>query len=206
MIMKKFLLTFISLLSIQLINAQTNYVWNGGTSTDWNTNTNWTPNGIPGAADNATIVTGGNNCVLAGNTSLTNLTITSGVLDLNTFTLNTSGVVACNGGNCNNGTFNSTATSLTFAGTTFGADITANVTDVYFNGSTFNGSVTVTKTGAGNDASSGNNNFNGTTSLTNAGTGYFLLTNSSSEQIILMDPQHLIHQILETYGWHITVQ
>ncbi len=178
--MKRFLLTFISLLSIQLFNAQTNYVWNGGTSTDWNTNTNWTPNGIPGAADNATIVTGGNNCVLAGNTSLTNLTITSGVLDLNTFTLNTSGVVACNGGNCNNGTFNSTATSLTFAGTTFGADITANVTDVYFNGSTFNGSVTVTKTGAGNDASSGNNNFNGTTSLTNAGTGYFLLTNSSS--------------------------
>lgn len=160
--------------------AQTSYVWNGGTSTDWGTNTNWTPNGIPGPADNVTIVTGGNNCVLAANTTITNLTITSGVLNLNTFSLTTTGVVACNGGNCNNGSFSSTATSLTFAGTTFGANVIANVADVYFNGSTFNGSLTVTKNSASNIGSTGNNVFNGVTSITNAGTGYLLLTNGAA--------------------------
>lgn len=181
--MKKIILLFVSITFYSLTFAQTSYVWNGTTSTNWNTNTNWTPNGIPGAADNATIVTGSNNCVLAGNTSLTNLTITTGTLNLNGFTLNTTGVVACNGGSCTNGTFNSTATSLTFAGTTFGANITANVTEVYFNGSTFNGSVTVTKNGSTNAQSNGNNVFNGATSITNAGTGYLLLTNGGAGRV-----------------------
>jgi len=177
--MKKLFLLLILTLSITCLTAQTSYVWNGTTSTSFTTTTNWTPNGVPGAADNVTIVTGANNCILSGNVTITNLTITSGVLNLNGFTLNTSGVVACNGGNCNNGTFNSTATSLTFAGTIFGANITANVTDVYFNGSTFNGSVNVTKNSASNIQSNGNNIFNGVTSITNAGTGYLLLTNGA---------------------------
>ncbi|MBI3521373.1 MAG: hypothetical protein HY062_18690, partial [Bacteroidetes bacterium] len=178
--MKKSFLLLILILLLKCSIAQTSYVWNGATSTNWNTGTNWTPNGIPGAADNVTIVTGANNCVLAGNTTITNLTITSGVLNLNAFTLNTTGVVACNGGSCNNGTFNSTATSLTFAGTTFGANITANVSDVYFNGSTFNGSISVTKNSGNNIQSNGNNVFNGVTSITNAGTGYLLLTNGAA--------------------------
>ena len=172
-----FLFIFFSYHSI--VYSQTSYVWNGSSSTDWNTNSNWTPNGIPGAADNATIVSGSNDCYLAGNTTLTNLTITTGILNLNGFTLNTTGIVACNGGSCNNGTFNSTATSLTFAGTTFGANITANVGDVYFNGSTFNGSLTVVKNSATSIQSNGNNTFNGTTSITNAGTGYLMLTNGA---------------------------
>ena len=96
--MKKLFLLLIITLSISCLNAQTSYVWNGTTSTSFTTNTNWTPNGIPGSADNATIVTGANNCILTGNTTLTNLTITTGVLNLNGFTLNTTGVVACNGG------------------------------------------------------------------------------------------------------------
>jgi hypothetical protein len=160
--------------------SQTSYIWNGSTSTNWNTNTNWTPNGIPGAIDNVTIVPGANNCLLPANITINNLTITNGLLNLNGFTINTTGVVACNNGSCNNGTFNSTATSLTFAGTTFGANITATVADIYFNGSVFNGSVTVTKTGATNNSSTGNNTFNNTTTLTNAGTGYLLLTNGGA--------------------------
>jgi hypothetical protein len=157
--------------------SQTSYVWNGATSTNWNTNTNWTPNGIPSAIDNVTIVTGSNNCLLPANVTINNLTITSGLLNLNSFTLNTTGIVVCNSGSCNNGTFNSTATSLTFAGTSFGANIIATVNDIYFNGSVFNGSVTVTKTSASNIGSTGNNVFNGVTSITNSGTGYLLLTN-----------------------------
>lgn len=175
--MNKQLLFFVSILLYTTVFSQTSYVWNGTTSTNWGTNTNWTPNGIPGSLDNVTIVTGANNCILAGNTTVTNLTITSGILNLNAFTLNTTGIVACNGGSCTNGTFNSTATALTFAGTTFGANITANVTEVYFNGSVFNGNVTVSKNGAVNAQSTGNNTFNGNTSITNAGTGYLLLTN-----------------------------
>lgn len=51
---------------------------------------------------------------------------------------------------------------------------------MYFNGSTFNGSVTVTKNSASNIQSTGNNVFNGVTSITNAGTGYLLLTNGAA--------------------------
>ncbi|MBX3165066.1 MAG: T9SS type A sorting domain-containing protein [Bacteroidetes bacterium] len=177
------ILFFIALIKFTS-SAQTTYTWNGSTSTAWNTNTNWTPNGVPTSADNAVIVTGANNCILAANTTITNLTITSGLLNLNGFTLNTTGVVACNSGTCSNGTFNSTATQLTFAGTLFNADVTANVTEIYFNGSTFNGSVTVSKNGSTNNAqSNGNNTFNGTTSITNAGTGYLLLTNGGAGRI-----------------------
>ena len=177
--MKKLFLLFSLSILFKLSIAQTSYVWNGTTSTAYTTTTNWTPNGLPGSGDNITIVTGANNCILSGNVTVTNLTITSGLLNLNGFTLNTTGVVACNSGTCTNGTFNSTATSLTFAGTTFGANITANVTEVYFNGSTFNGSVTVTKNGGTNAQSNGNNVFNGVTSITNSGTGYLLLTNGA---------------------------
>lgn len=37
--------------------AQTTYTWNGGSS-DWNTATNWTPNGIPGAPGDIVDITG----------------------------------------------------------------------------------------------------------------------------------------------------
>ncbi|MBS1651871.1 MAG: T9SS type A sorting domain-containing protein [Bacteroidetes bacterium] len=176
--MKKLALLF--LFSINLSFSQVSYVWNGSTSTNWTTPSNWTPSGVPGVSDNVTIVTGGNNCLLAGNTTVSGLTITTGVLNLNTFSLTTNSVVACNGGNCNNGSFVSNAISLTFAGTTFGANVFANVTDVYFNGSTFNGSLTVTRNNSSSIQSTGNNTFNGATSITNAGTGYLLMTNSSA--------------------------
>ncbi len=157
--------------------AQTSYTWIGATSTAFSVPTNWSPVGVPLPTDNVTIVTGANNCVLTLNTTVTNLTITSGILNLNGFTLTSTGVVLCNGGSCTNGTFNASATSLTFAGTTFGANVTASVSDLYFNGSIFNGTVTATKTGAANNSCNGNNTFNGLTSLTNSGTGFLLLTN-----------------------------
>lgn len=175
--MKYIYYLFFLLIVSKVTVSQVSYTWNGSTSTNWNTGSNWTPNGIPGTLDNVTIVTGANNCILANNTTVTNLTITSGLLNLNAFSLNTTGVVACNSGSCTNGSFNSTASSLTFAGTTFGANITATVADVYFNGSIFNGSLNVTKTSASNIGSTGNNVFNGATSITNSGTGYLILTN-----------------------------
>src|SRR5580698_9535299 len=93
----------------QALRAQVNYTWNGATSTSWNTATNWTPNGIPGAADNVTVVTGGNTCKLGASTGINNLTLTSGTLDLNAGTLTVNGTTAqFTAGTTQNGTLTGT--------------------------------------------------------------------------------------------------
>ncbi|MEO8761250.1 MAG: hypothetical protein ABI388_07950, partial [Bacteroidia bacterium] len=181
--MKQLLLFCGFLLFTLTAKAQTSYTWNGTTSTAYSVATNWTPNGVPGATDNVTIVTGSNACILSTSRSVTNLTITTGTLDLGSNTLTSIGVVSAAGGQCNNGTLSATGATQTFSGTTFGANISvipASTNDVYFNGSKFNGSVTVTRNNTGNIQSTGNNIFSGTTSITNTGTGYLLLTNTSA--------------------------
>ncbi len=181
--MKGFLLSISLFVLTQITIAQTSYVWNGATSTVWNTPTNWTPSGIPGAVDNVTIVTGGNNCLLPSSIAITNLTITTGVLNLGGNTLTVAGVLSATGGQCNNGTLSATGATQTFSGTNFGANVSVNpsaTNDVYFNGSTFGGSVTVTRNNSTNIQSTGNNIFNGVTSITNAGAGYLLLTNNAA--------------------------
>jgi hypothetical protein len=109
--------------------GQTNYVWNG-TSGDWATATNWTPNGVPGtnAGDTATISNGGTASIGDGITPisyiLARVTITNatGPLSGSTLTINpnatltlsssTAAVITLNGGNIiNNGTLNITSTS-----------------------------------------------------------------------------------------------
>jgi hypothetical protein len=72
-----------------LTASPTAYVWNGSTSTDWNTNTNWTPNGIPSAIDDATIgISAPNPCTVSlGTVSINNLTLNgSGILNLSAAT------------------------------------------------------------------------------------------------------------------------
>jgi hypothetical protein len=72
--------------------------------------------------------------------------------------------------------------TLTFGpSAAFGGNLTASSPSLYFNGCTFSGTVNATKTGSLNDASNGGNIFNNTTSLINNGTGYLLMTNSSSD-------------------------
>lgn len=57
----------------------TSYTWNGSTSSDWGTATNWTPNGIPGAVDNVTINAQTpdipNNLVITSNRSVTDFSL-----------------------------------------------------------------------------------------------------------------------------------
>lgn len=178
--MKAFITIVFCCLSF-FVSSQVSYTWTGASSSAWGLASNWSPAGVPAPADYVTIVTGANPCVIAANTNITNLTITSGTLNLGGFTLNSSGITAFNGGNCINGNFTTPGSSLTFAGTVMGANVTANVTDVYFNGSTFNGNVNITRNNSTNIQSSGNNIFNGTASITNAGAGYLLLTNNSSK-------------------------
>ncbi len=160
------------------LNAQTSYVWNGTTSTDWNTSTNWTPNGVPGAIDNVTIVTGSNNCILNASRAITNLTITSGTLNLNTFTLSPSGNIVFTAGTVTSGTLTVSGgggNTATLTNTTFAASATLNITTgaITINGGTYNGAVTLNQTGATQTTGTGNATFNGTLSITNSGTNHF---------------------------------
>ena len=149
--------------------AQTSYTWNGSLNGAWNNAANWTPStGFPLAADHATIVAAGTMPILDMARSVTNLTVSSGSLDLAGFTLTHTGNGSFSGGAVNNGTLspNTAAGSTTFSGTTFGAAVSGTSAILLFNGSVFNAPVAMTKTGGANDYSTGNNTFNGTATFT----------------------------------------
>src|ERR1700761_2301308 len=82
------------IITAQALRAQTNYTWTGASSTSWNTAANWSPSGVPGSADNVTVVTGSNTCKLGASVSINNLTVTSGTLDMNGGTLTVNGTTA----------------------------------------------------------------------------------------------------------------
>ncbi|MEY4877446.1 MAG: hypothetical protein RL708_2596, partial [Bacteroidota bacterium] len=186
-IMKSYFLLSVILVCCNVFaNAQTNYTWNGNTSTAWNIATNWTPNGIPSTADNVTIVTGSRNCNLAANTTINNITFTSGTLDLGNNTLTANGTTATfTAGTIQNGTFTiSGATTTTIGSSNFIMNCMLNVTSaaITITKTTFQNTTTITKTGASNDQSSGNNIFNGALTITNSGAGYILLGNGNADQ------------------------
>ena len=98
---------------------------------------------------------------------------TAGLIQFMNFTSSTTTATTITGSNTANLTL---GPSASFAG-----DVTANCGGIVLNGTTFSGLATFTKTGASNDAGSGNNIFNGATSLTNTGTGYLLSSNSNHD-------------------------
>ncbi|MBK6952496.1 MAG: T9SS type A sorting domain-containing protein [Crocinitomicaceae bacterium] len=158
------------------IKAQTTYTWNGSVSTNWNLGANWTPVGIPNPADHVILVAAPNNPILSGNTTIENLTMTSGVLSLGGFTLNAEGVQVFTAGTIQNGTLASTnASSSTFNSTTFAATSTLSINTgaATINGGTFHGPIDINMSGAGNTTGTGNATFNSTVKFTNSGTGYF---------------------------------
>ncbi len=76
----------------------------------------------------------------------------------------------------------STATSLQFGPlSALGGNVVSSSPGLYFNGCTFSGTVNCTKTGASGDNSSGNNIFNGVTTITNNG-GQLLMGNGNLDQ------------------------
>lgn len=115
------------------------------------------------------------------NTTVTNFSIDSGTLDLNTFTLTTTGTATYTAGTINNGTVTSTGATTTFAGTVFGAIVNATSNLLNLNGSTFNNVVTLTKNGATNVLSNGGNTFNNTANIGNSGSGYWALANVTAD-------------------------
>ncbi|HEY4108496.1 T9SS type A sorting domain-containing protein, partial [Puia sp.] len=64
----------------------------------------------------------------------------------------------------------------------FAGDVNSQSPGLLFNGCTFGGAINCVKTGASNDASVGNNVFNGVTVITNTGSGYLLLGNGNKDQ------------------------
>lgn len=183
--MKRPLLVAIAFLLVQSARTQTSYTWNGSVSTDWNTAGNWTPNGIPGAADNVTIVTGSNTCQVTGSPTISNFILTSGTLDLGGGTFTVAGATATfTKGTVQNGSLNipaATTTSFTNGPVIMSCNVTITSAAFTVKNTTFQQTTTITKTGATNDGSAGNNIFNGTTTFTNAGSGYLLLGNGSPD-------------------------
>src|ERR1700722_10175020 len=180
-------LVFISLvLFLRPAHAQTSYTWNGSLSSSWNTAANWTPNGIPGAADNVTMVTGSRTCQLPATTTINNFTLTSGTLDLAGDTLTTTGTTATfTSGTVQNGSFLiPAATTVSFGGSAVTMNCIVNISSatITVKNTTFQNATTITKTGTSNDASSGGNIFNGTLTATNAGSGYLMFGNGNGDQ------------------------
>src|SRR6202035_4486304 len=168
-LMKQLLLVICFFVFIQTVKSQIAYTWKGIISTAWNVPGNWTPNGSPGAADNVTIVAGSNTCLLNASTGITNITITSGILDLGGFTLTAGGTTAqFTAGIVQNGLMTvSGATTTTFGNGPLTMNCMVNITSaaVTLRNTIFQNTLNITKTGATNDASLGNNIFNGVVNM-----------------------------------------
>lgn len=177
--------------------AQRFWVATGPGPHNWNNTANWsTTSGgaggasVPSTGDAVTFNAGSaNNCTLDVAPTIAGITITgyTGIINLNGFTLTTTGTNMFTAGAINNtgGAASlalNTVNATTFNGTTFGANVTGSSGRLHFNGSTFNGSVNVTKTDSNNDIGTGNNIFNNTATFTNNGNGYLLFGNVNRDQ------------------------
>ena len=197
--MKKLLLTYLLFIAALILsqNAVAQRFWVSAVPSNWNNTANWsTTSGgaggasVPGASDLVTFNASGlGNCTLDIAANVAGITVNgySGIIDINGFNLTTTGINIFTSGTINNGgasaavTLNTISTT-TFSGTTFGANVNGSTGRIFFNGSTFNGTVTVSKTDNNNDNSSGNNIFNGVTTITNLGGGQILLGNGNRDQ------------------------
>ncbi|MCE3227334.1 MAG: hypothetical protein K0S32_1885 [Bacteroidetes bacterium] len=187
-----------------------NYVWNGTTSPAWTTNTNWTPNGIPGGADNVTINGGApSNPVISANVTVSNLTMNAGsLLNIGNFVFTPTGTSTMNGatitgvnGYCklNGGTSNITnsliqvrirvsCTQSSFSGSTFQRMcyvLKAGPLNSTSQGCTFNDSLLVENNGAGSVrfGAGAADTHNGVNIFVNLSTGFINLAYSSAGNI-----------------------
>lgn len=173
--------------------------WIGTVPGVWNNTLNWSttsggPGGasVPGVADLVIFDGAGGsngNCNLNIAPNVAGITINgyTGTIDLLGFNLTTTGTNSFTTGTvANTGAAASiilnTIATTTFSGTLLNANVSGSTGRLFFNGSTFNGTVNVSKTNGSNDASSGNNIFNNTTTITNLGAGYVLLGNGTRDQ------------------------
>lgn len=142
-------LTWCALLLPALLGAQT-FTWTGTTSGAWNTTTNWSPPGTPGAGNTVVI----NNPAaphfpeLPGDITVTNLTLTDSELDLAGYLLTVTNAANINGSQVSAGSISA-----------------FNFTSMANN--SFIGSTTLTKTSGGNNTWAGGNTFQDLTLINN---------------------------------------
>ncbi len=163
------LATVVILLLTLSSHAQTNYTWNGGTSTDFATSTNWTPSGVPGSSDNITIVSTANDPVLDGNRTVNDLTMTSGILKLGSYAITVNGTADLNAGEVENGTFVMTTGTVDFDGTTMDCEVSIDASISGINNTIFEHAVTLESSGCFN---SGGNVFMDEFAFTTTCAGY----------------------------------
>ncbi len=145
------------LLTSTLCFAQTSYVWDGSSSTAWATAANWTPSGVPAGSDDVTIVSAGNNPILSGNASVKSLTITSGTLDLNGFTLSLNKNLILSGGSAEDGLIElNTGSQANLDNVILDCELNVTAATLNIDNCTFNQEVTFEKTGSGSDYLGGN--------------------------------------------------
>jgi hypothetical protein len=172
------MIIFIFILNLSFsIYGQVSYTWTGSVSSDWIDENNWTPlGGPPTVIDHVILNAGANNPLLAGNTSVTDFTINSSALDMNGFTLNTTGTLALNGGTISNGNFSTnTINNATLAAVNLdaSASLTVIADRIFLNGGTYSGPVICEQTGITGTGGTGNAVFNNSFSFTLTGSGYF---------------------------------
>jgi hypothetical protein len=145
-------LPFLLLLGLVLLPSAAlaqDYVWNVA-SGNWNTAGNWSPAGVPGGGDTATINNGGT-CNQVKNTAITvgALTVTNGTFAQNNRTVAVTGALTVNGGTFTGTSADVSAGSLSVSGGTFTCSSTANTVSEVFtlNGGTFNADGTLTLNG-----------------------------------------------------------
>ena len=195
--MKRIALGLIAVCILSTYAAGQNRYWVAAGAGNWNNTANWsTTNGgasgasVPGAANTAIFNGNGlGNCNLDISPTVSAIQLNAGytgIINLQGNTLTVNGTSPFNSGTINNSggsgsvVFNSAGTT-TFAGTTFGANITGTTGSLYFNGSTFNGTITLTKSDNNTNTGDGGNTFNGTVSLTHSGTGELRLANTNPD-------------------------
>lgn len=161
------------------------YTWTGATSTAWEVASNWSPANVPITCDDVIIVTGSNNVVINGYAEVSDFTINSGTVNLQSNYLTITGKAFFNSGTINNGEVDVDNTdTAAFSGTHFGADVHVIAANkIFLNGSQFDGFAYLTQTGSSNTTSSGGNIFNGICAITNTGNGNIYLANSSADSI-----------------------
>ena len=182
--MKKLSLIISSLICLFALQAfAIDYTWNGSANSNWSNSANWTPAGVPGSADNVTLNIANTILVDAGNTTITNLTMSDGVINFNGDTLTILGLIDIENATLKNGVFygstsstvavaNSTISS-TYSGTFGNSTITNNTFQSNTNISA--GTITVTQ-----------NKFSGPTTLyKNGASGLYSSSNNYSDSLFV---------------------
>lgn len=169
----KIIFSLILFLSLSA-HSQTSYTWTGSVSSVWSVAANWTPAGVPGTDDHIQVVSAANACTLDANRTVSNITVTSGTLNLGGYTLTGTGAaVTLSAGTIQNGNLVSTATAtITGMGAvTLNCNLNVTSSSITIRNATFNGTTAITKTGTVSDNGNNNNTFNGAVAITNNGSG-----------------------------------